>query len=51
MLCVKKVVPISSISISHGRRTRVAIDNHTGNNLIGSDVEQYLLQIVLNLDD
>jgi hypothetical protein len=51
MFSVMKGVHISSISICLVGRTRVAIDDHTGSNLIGSDVEQHLLQIVLNLDD
>jgi len=51
MFWVKKGVHISSISICLEGRTRVAIDDHTGNKCIGSDSEQYLLQMILNLDD
>ena len=40
MLSIKNGVYISSISICLEGRTRVAIDDHTGNKLIGSDVEQ-----------
>lgn len=30
-------------------RTRAVIDDHSSNKFIGHDVEQYLLQIALNL--
>jgi len=40
MLAFKKGVYIPSISICLAERTRTAIDNHSGNKLIRSDVEQ-----------
>ena len=40
MLAIKNGVYISSISISLEGRTRAAIDDHSGNKLIRSDVEQ-----------
>jgi len=39
MLAINNGVYISPISISLEGRTRVAIDDHSGNQLIGSDVE------------
>jgi len=49
MLAINQGVYISSISIGLEGRTRAAIDYHSGNKLIRSDVEQHLLQIALNL--